>query len=499
MVTATFDTWRERAAQATPRTQLFIDGQFVDAASGKTFEDISPRDGRVITQVAEGDAEDIDRAVAAARRAFEDGRWANRPPAERKQIMLRWAQLVRERAEDLALLETLDVGKPIGDTVRVDAAGAANNIQYYAEAVDKIYDEIAPTAPDTLALVQREPLGVVGAVIPWNYPSIITTWKLGPALATGNSVVLKPAEQSPLYALLLAELASEAGVPDGVINVVTGFGPTAGAALGRHMDVDKITFTGSTEVGKLFLTYAGESNMKQVGLECGGKSPHIVFADAPDLAAAAEAIAWGVFYNAGETCNAGTRLLVDRRVKDDLLAEVEKVARTFNQADPLDPAATLGAMVSEEQMQRVLNYIRVGVDEGASVRMGGERVLEETGGYYVPPTIFDGVQNSMRIAQEEIFGPVLVTVDFDDEAEAVRMANDSQYGLASAVWTSNLSTAHRVAKAIRAGLVYVNTFDTADITIPFGGYKLSGNGSRDKSLHALHDYTQLKTTWMNIG
>jgi acyl-CoA reductase-like NAD-dependent aldehyde dehydrogenase len=497
MTALTFADWQARAAALQPRSQAFIDGRFVDALSGKTFDDISPRDGRVIVQVAECDTADVDVAVKAARRAFEDGRWAAQKPAERKRVLLKWADLLREHVEELALLETLDVGKPISDSLRVDVPYAANYIQWYAEAADKIYDEIAPTGPQALALITREAMGVVGAVVPWNYPLIISAWKVAPALATGNSVVLKPAEQSPLTAIRIAELAMEAGLPAGVLNVVPGFGPTAGAALGQHMDVDKITFTGSTEVGKYFLRYAGESNLKSVSLECGGKSPQVVLADAPDLRAAAEGVAWGIFYNQGETCHAGSRVLVDRRIREELLAEVEKVAQTITLADPLDPQAKMGAMVDQGQMERVLDYIQLGQSEGAQIRMGGQRVMSETGGYYIPATLFQNVQNNMRIAQEEIFGPVLVAIDIDSPEEAVKLANDTQYGLAASVWTRDITTAHRVAKALRAGTVWVNCFDVSDVTVPFGGFKMSGNG-RDKSLHALHQYTQLKTTWINL-
>ncbi len=420
----------------------------------------------MLAGVAECDGADVDRAVRAARAAFEDGRWSKTPPADRKKVLLRLAALIREHLEDLALIETLDVGKPITDSLTVDVPGAATYFQWYAEAIDKRYGEIAPTGPESLALVTREPVGVVGAVVPWNYPLILTAWKVAPALATGNSVVLKPAEQSPLSALMIAELAAEAGLPDGVLNVVPGFGPTAGAALGRHSDVDKITFTGSTEVGKAFLRYAGESNMKHVSLECGGKSPQIVMADAPDLAEAASSIASGIFYNAGQTCHAGSRVIVDRSLKDELIERIIALAREMPPGDPLDPETKLGAVVDDTQMERILGYVDIGQKEGARVAAGGGRTRRESGGFYVEPTVFEGVTREMRVANEEVFGPVLGVMKFSDEAEAVMLANSTDYGLAAAVWTRDVSTAHRVAGEIRAGTVWINCFD-ARATLPY--------------------------------
>ncbi len=490
-------SWLERAQNLEPPTQAWIDGRFTDAASGRTFETISPRDGGVLANVAECDGTDVDWAVRAARTAFEDGRWSKTPPADRKKVLLRLAELIRENLEDLALVETLDVGKPITDSLTVDVPGAATYFQWYAETIDKRYGEIAPTGPESLALITREPMGVVGAVVPWNYPLILMAWKAAPALATGNSVVLKPAEQSPLSALMLAELAAEAGLPDGVLNVVPGFGPNAGAALGRHPDVDKITFTGSTEVGKAFLRYAGESNMKHVSLECGGKSPQLVMADAPDLDEAASSIASGIFYNAGQTCHAGSRVIVDRGLKDELIERIIALAGEMPPGDPLDPETKLGAVVDDTQMERILGYVDIGKREGAMVAAGGGRTRRESGGFYVEPTVFEGVTREMRVANEEIFGPVLGVMEFSDEAEAVALANSTDYGLAAAVWTRDVSTAHRVAGQIRAGTVWVNCFDASDATVPFGGFKESGNG-RDKSLHALDQYEQLKTTWLNL-
>ena len=487
---------RRLAGELDIRTQAWIDGAYVDAAGGETFPRVNPAAGTEIARVAACDAEDVDRAVRGARAAFESGVWSRSAPKERKRVLTRFAALIEEHADELALLETLDMGKPIRDSRRVDVPLAAQCIGWYGEAVDKVYDEVAPTDPSAVVMVVREPLGVVGAVVPWNFPLLMASWKLGPALAMGNSVVLKPAEQSPLTALRIAELGTEAGLPPGVLQVVPGFGETAGQAIGRHPDVDMVAFTGSTEVGKLFLRYAGESNMKRTALECGGKSPQVVLPDA-DLDAAATGIAWGVFYNQGEVCNAGSRLLVHESIRDELLEKVVGVAQRIRPGDPLDPKTRMGAIVDETQLGRVLGYIESGKEEGAALHLGGSRVLEETGGYFVEPTIFDAVRNDMRIAQEEIFGPVLATIGFGDEEEALRIANDTIYGLSAAVWTRDVSKAHRYARAIRAGVVWVNTFDAGDITSPFGGFKQSGFG-RDKSIHAIEKYADLKAIWIQI-
>ncbi|QQE88515.1 aldehyde dehydrogenase [Azotobacter chroococcum] len=497
MTTPTRTDWEERARSLTLEGRAFVDGHYLAAVDGATFDCLSPIDGRLLAQVASCDVADAELAVAAARRSFEGGRWSRLAPAKRKAVMIRLAELLEIHREELALLETLDMGKPITDALRIDVPAAARALRWSGEAIDKLYGEVAATPDDELGLVTREPIGVVAAIVPWNFPLLMACWKLGPALASGNSVILKPSEKSPLTAIRLAQLALEAGIPPGVLNVLPGYGHTVGKALALHMDVDCLVFTGSTRVARQLMVYAGESNMKRVWLEAGGKSPNIVFADAPDLRAAAEAAAGAIAFNQGEVCTAGSRLLIERSIKDQFLPLLLEALKTWRPGHPLDPATNVGALVDHQQLDTVLGYIEAGLNEGASLLAGGRRVLEETGGTYVEPTVFDGVSNAMKIAREEIFGPVLSVIAFDTPEEAVQIANDTSYGLAAAIWTRDLSKAHRTARALRAGSVWINQYDGGDMTAPFGGFKQSGNG-RDKSLHAFDKYTELKATWIKL-
>ena len=496
MLDKTTQDWKSLAAGLEIEGRAFINGRYQGALSGGTRATVSPADGQKLTDVANCTAEDADRAVEVARATFESGIWASMAPADRKMVLVRWAELIEDHADEIALLECLDVGKPIADTTGVDVPAAVRTIRWSGEAIDKVYDQISPAPADCLALIQRLPLGVVAAIVPWNFPLSTTAWKLAPSLATGNSVILKPASNTPLSALRIAGLASEAGLPDGALQVLPGPGGSLGRHLALHTDIDGLTFTGSTEVGKQLMQYSGESNLKRTFLELGGKSPNIVFADS-NLEKAALFAAIAVFYNGGQTCTAGTRLIVEESIREKFVEMVVGQSKNWMPGDPLDPATSMGPMIDAAQMKTVADYVDIGRDEGASLVAGGKQTMQESGGNFYEPTVLDGVNNSMRVAQEEIFGPVMSVIGFKDAEEAVSIANDSIYGLAGAVWSNNINIAHRVAAAVRVGTMGINNYFGGDVTVPFGGFKQSGNG-RDKSMHAFDDYTELKTTWIEF-
>ncbi|OMH38907.1 aldehyde dehydrogenase [Motiliproteus sp. MSK22-1] len=496
MSNMTYSDWQSRADSLQIEGRAFIDGQYVSALSGRTSECMNPSNGQKLADVALCGPEDADQAVKVARKSFESGVWSKMPPMERKKVLIRWAELIEQNLQELALLESLNAGKPISDTLNSDIPSAANTIRWTGEAIDKAYEQIAPTGQDSLALVTRLPLGVIVAIVPWNYPMTTTAWKLAPALATGNSVILKPDPKTPLTALRIAQLASEAGIPDGVLNVLPGDGPILGQHLCLHQDVDGQTFTGSTAVGKLLTQYSGQSNLKRTFLELGGKSANIIFADA-NLEKAASLAAIAGFYNCGQTCTAGTRLLIEQSIYDEFLERVVEKSKGWIPGNALDPATRMGPVIDKNQFDTISQYVSLGLEEGAQLACGGAQVLAESGGHYHQATIFSGANNQMRIAREEIFGPVISAIPFDDAADAVSIANDSPYGLAGAVWSRNINTAHKVAAAVRTGTMGINNYFGGDITVPFGGFKESGNG-RDKSMHAFDDYTELKTTWIEF-
>ncbi len=478
------------AEELNPPSGAFVDGKFQAARSKKTFPTINPATGKTIARVAACDSRDVDFAVKKAREAFDDGRWSRQHPHDRKQVLIRLAKLMKRNRHELAVLESLDSGKPVRDCQTIDLDETIHCLIWHAEAVDKLYDQSAPVGDDAMAMVVREPMGVVGCVLPWNFPLLMLGWKLGPALITGNSVIVKPAEQTSLTALRVAELALEAGLPRGVLNVLPGMGPDVGEPMGRHPDIDMISFTGSTETGRRFLQYAAESNLKKIVLECGGKNPAVVLEDAEELDLVAEHVVNGAFWNMGENCSASSRLIVHEAVKDELMKRIVARARDWKTGDPLDPRHHLGALVDKEHFKKVSSYLK----KGKAV-LGGKT----EGGCYVMPTVIDGVKPTDKLAREEIFGPVLSVITVRSTDEAIALANDTDYGLAASVFSANGKRALRAAREIRAGTVTVNCYGEGDITTPFGGYKQSGFGGRDNSLHAHDQYTELKTIWIDLS
>ncbi|RQS06173.1 aldehyde dehydrogenase [Burkholderia sp. Bp9002] len=490
--------WKQKAAALPLDGRAFIAGQRCAAASGETFSTLNPATGKTLADVARCDGQDVDRAVRAARDAFESGVWSKAAPAHRKAVLLRLAQLIDTHAEELALLEALEAGKPIGECIGLDIPESAACIRWHAEVTDKRYDALSPSGAGVVGMITREPIGVVGAVLPWNFPALMLAWKIGPALSVGNSVIVKPAEQTSLSTLRIADLAREAGVPAGVFSVVTGFGDSAGQALGRHADVDLIAFTGSTETGKRFLHYSADTNLKRVVLECGGKNPQVILPDVANLDAVAEQAVAAAFWNMGENCSAGSRILVPSNLKAALLEKVQAVLAGWTTGDPLDPDVKLGALIEQKHYEKVLAHIEQAKADGARVVCGGKATLADTGGWFVEPTIFDNVTPDMRIAREEVFGPVVCFIEYADIDDAVRIANDTCYGLAASLWTDNVNHAHKIAGRIRAGTVTVNCFGEGDLSTPFGGFKQSGFGGRDKSVYAHDQYCELKTTWLKL-
>ncbi len=480
-----------------PVGRHIIDGQTCASAEGGVLDVISPIDGSILTQIAAGQAGDVDRAVRAARAAFEDTRWSGLAPMVRGRILQRIADAIEAEADALAVLGVRDNGTEISMAIKAEPGSAAGTFRYYGELCGKEYGQIAPTAPGTLGLVHHEPVGVIGTIVPWNFPLMIGAWKIAAALAAGNTVVLKPAEMASLSLLRLVEICHEAGLPDGVLNVVTGTGPDAGASLALHMDVDVLAFTGSGGVGRKLLEYAARSNLKRVYLELGGKSPNVVFTDAGDLDRAATVAAGGIFRNSGQVCVAASRLLVERSIHADFVAAVMEKAAAMRVGDPLDLSTNAGAIVSETQMNSVLTACDKAIAEGAELRMGGTRIAAETGGYYIGPTLFDNAPQSSALVQHEIFGPVLAVQPFDTEDEAVALANGTSYGLSAAVFTRDISRAHRMVSRLRAGVVHVNTYGGSDISVPLAGVGQSGNG-HDKSPHALDKFRNLKTAWIQL-
>lgn len=481
-------------------TQAFIGGELRNSKSDKTFITWNPATGQKIADISECEKFDVELAIKSARKAFDSGVWSRQSPASRKKVLLKFASLIEQNLGYIAHLDSLDAGKPITDCQQIDIPDVVSTIAWYAESLDKLFDQIAPTGQENLGLIVREPIGVVAAILPWNFPALMMAWKIAPALAAGNSVIVKPAEQSPLSAISIAQLASEAGLPDGVFNVVPGLGEVAGKALGLSNDVDLAAFTGSTSVGKEFLRYSADSNMKRIILECGGKSPQIVMPDAiKNISSVTNELINAAFWNTGQNCTAGSRILVHESIKNEIVESLVAAVGEISVGDPSLPSTRLGPVIEPEALERILRYIGEGLAAGATIETGGKQILKETGGWFVPPTILNNVQTSMSVAREEIFGPVVSVLSFSSEAEAIHIANDTDYGLAASVFTHDLDCAHRMARAVRAGTVSVNCYSEGSIATPFGGYKSSGFGGRDKGVEAFNQYTELKTIWFALN
>jgi gamma-glutamyl-gamma-aminobutyraldehyde dehydrogenase len=491
----TLEEYQAIAASLKPAGMSFVSGGFRPSSDGATIPVINPATGDIIAELAACTSQDVDFAVQKAREVFDSGSWSKRHPSERKKVLIELCKLIELNADELAVLESIDSGKPIRDCVQLDIPEVVNTISWHAELIDKIYDQTAPVGSDAIAMIVREPIGVVGAVLPWNFPILMLAWKIAPALAAGCSMVVKPAVQTSLTALKVAELAIEAGLPAGVLNIVTGTGPVVGEAIGRHMDVDMVTFTGSTITGRRFLHYSADSNIKEVVLELGGKNPCIVLDDAEDIDKVAEQVVAAAFWNMGENCSAGSRLIVHKDIKDKLMTRIQAHARDWKTGNPLDPQNHLGALIDKGHFSKVCDYLTIAKEEGHTLVLGGESV----DGIYIVPTIYDNVQNGDRLAKEEIFGPVLSVITVNSYDEAIAVANDTDYGLAASVFSANAKRSIRAAQSIKAGTVTVNCFGEGDISTPFGGYKQSGFGGRDNSIHAHDQFTQLKTIWLDLS
>jgi gamma-glutamyl-gamma-aminobutyraldehyde dehydrogenase len=492
------DQYAAIAADLTFPVKAFIDGQYQPSKTGKTLETINPATGEMLANVSACDASDVDYAVDVARKAFDGGEWSRKHPSERKAVLLKLAQLIEDNQNELAVLESLESGKPISECQLTDLPETISTIRWHAEATDKLYDQISPSNEEGIGLIVREPLGVVGCVLPWNFPLMMLAWKMGPALAGGNSLIVKPAEQTSMTALYIGKLANQAGIPAGVLNILPGMGPGVGEPMGRHNGIDAISFTGSTEVGRLFLQFSALSNMKKIVLECGGKNPAVVLSDADNLESVAEHVVYAALWNMGQNCTANSRLIVHKDVSEELLQLVTVKLADWKTGDPMDPANQLGAIISREQYDKILGYIDSAKKEGGKLIHGGN-AIEAGKGLFIEPTLFANVTADMTIAQEEIFGPVFAMMVVDSDAAAIKLANETCYGLQASLFTSNVTKAHKYGRALQAGTVSVNCYAEGDITTPFGGYKLSGFGGRDNSLMAHDQYTEVKTIWIDIS